>query len=69
MFREVVLGPMFREATLDPMFREVGVDTTTDLVVGLPEADVLIHIIMILIHREDKIMTVGIPFQIGRRWL
>ena len=50
MFREVVLGPMFREAALDPMFREVGVDTTTDLVVGPPEADALIHIILILIH-------------------
>ena len=55
---------MFREVVLDPMFREVGVETTTDLVVGLPEADVLIHIIMTLIHREDKIMTVGIPFQV-----
>ena len=49
---------------LEPMFLEVGLETTIDLVIGLPEVGVLIHTIMILLHREGRIMTVGIAFQI-----
>ena len=55
MFLEVV--------ALDPMFLGVGQGTTMDLEIGPPEADVLIHPIMIL-HREGRIMMAGITFQI-----
>ena len=55
---------MFLEVELEPMFLEVGQETTIDLVTGLPEVGVLIHTIMILLHREGRIMTVGIAFQI-----
>ena len=56
MFLEVV--------ALDPMFLGVGQGTTMDLEIGPPEAGVLIHTIMILLHREGRIMTAGITFQI-----
>ena len=55
---------MFLEVGLEPMFLEVGLEPTIDLVVGLPEVGVLIHTIMIPLHREGRIMTVGIAFQI-----
>ena len=53
---------MFLEVELDPMFLEVGPETTIDLVTGLPGVGVLIHIIMILLHREGRVMTVGMVF-------
>ena len=56
--------PFQIEAELEPMLLEVGLETTIDSLTGLPEGDVLIHTIMILPHREGRIMTVGIPFQI-----
>ena len=52
------------EVELEPMLLEVGLETTIDFLTGLPEGGVLIHTIMILPHREGRIMTVGIPFQI-----
>ena len=52
------------EAELEPMLLEVGLETTIDSLTGLPEGGVLIHTIMILPHREGRIMTVGIAFQI-----
>ena len=52
------------EAELEPMLLEVGIETTIDFLTGLPEGDVLIHTIMILPHREARIMTVEITFQI-----
>ena len=55
---------MFPEVGLEPMFLEVGLETTIDLVIGLPEVGVLIHTIMIPLHREGRIMMVGIAFQI-----
>ena len=54
----------FLEVELEPMLLEVGLETTIDLVIGLPEGGVLIHTIMILLHREGRIITVGIAFQI-----
>ena len=52
------------EAELEPILLEVGIETTIDFLTGLPEGDVLIHTIMILPHREARIMTVEITFQI-----
>ena len=54
----------FLEVGLEPISLEEGLETTIDLVIGLPEVGVLIHTIMILPHREGRIMTVGIAFQI-----
>ena len=55
---------MFPEVGLEPMFLEVGLEPTIGLVIGLPEVGVLIHTIMIPLHREGRIMMVGITFQI-----
>ena len=55
---------MFLEVGLEPMFLEVGLEQTIGLVIGLPEVGVLIHTIMIPLHREGRIMMVGIAFQI-----
>ena len=55
---------MFLEVELEPMLLEIGLETTIDILTGLPEGGVLIHTIMILPHREGRIMTVGIAFQI-----
>ena len=50
------------------MFLEVGlgpaIDLTIDLMVEHIEVGVLIHTIMIPLHREGRIMMVGIAFQI-----
>ena len=56
--------PFQIEAELEPMLLEVGIETTIDSLTGLPEGDVLIHTIMILPHREARIMMVEITFQI-----
>ena len=50
------------------MFLEVGLEPTVGLIIGLMvehiEVGDLIHTIMIPLHREGRIMMVGIAFQI-----
>ena len=59
--------PLFLEQEVI-MFLEVGLGPATGLTIGLMvehiEVGVLIHTIMIPLHREGRIMMVGITFQI-----